>query len=306
MKKRESWLTRLVFIFFKGLSFFPLPLLYFLSDVVIYPVVYYVVRYRRRVAAENLRSCFPTWSEHQLKVTEKRFYRHFCDCFVETIHILSMSEKEALKRMQLVDTHVITDFASQGKGVLLLLGHYGNWEFVTFLFLAMVKAGNQAGFSVYKPLKSKSIDYLYQRIRTHFGSGIVTKEETYRTIIRLRRAGIPALFGLVSDQSPTRQNLEFWTTFLNQDTAFISGTERMAKQTGFAVVYADMEKVGRGRYRTTCRLITDHPEEEPEGMITERYARLLETTILRDPAYWLWTHRRWKHRRANSKTESTR
>jgi KDO2-lipid IV(A) lauroyltransferase len=306
MKKQVSWLTRLVYIFFKSLSLWPLPLLYFLSDVVIYPLVYYVVRYRRSVAAENLKNSFPSWSEHQLKVAERRFYRHFCDCFVETIHILSMSEKEALKRMELVDTAVFTDFAPQGKGVLLLLGHYGNWEYVTFLFLAMVKAGNQAGFSVYKPLKNKSIDYLYQRIRTHFGGGIVTKEETYRTIIRLRRAGIPGLFGLVSDQSPTRQNLDFWTTFLNQDTAFITGPERMAKQTGFAVVYADMEKLGRGRYRTTCRLITDHPGTEPEGMITERYARLLETTILRDPAYWLWTHRRWKHRRTNSKTESTR
>jgi len=116
-------------------------------------------------------------------------------------------------------------------------------------------------------------------------------------VIRLRRENIPGVFGLVSDQSPSKKNLHYWTTFLNQDTAILTGPERMAKQTGFAIVYGDVTKVKRGYYQTQYICLTEQPTEEPENSLTERYARLMEATILRDPAYWLWTHKRWKHKR---------
>ena len=115
-------------------------------------------------------------------------------------------------------------------------------------------------------------------------------------MICLRREGKAAVFGLVCDQTPSEANLHYWTFFLNQDTPILTGPERMAKETGFAVVYADVEKTARGRYQTTYKLITDKPQETAAFEITEKYARLMENTILREPAYWLWTHKRWKHK----------
>lgn len=282
--------------FVKLMAFLPLPVLLFLSDILMYPLVYYIVRYRLNVVRGNLKNSFPEKTPKELNLIEKHFYRHFCDSFAETIRILGMSEQEAKKRMVLVNPQLVTDFAKHGQGILIVLGHYGNWEYQPVLFLALLESGNQIGYSVYRPLKNKAFDYLYMKIRTHFGGGVTTKNDAYRNIINLRRAGKAAVFGLVSDQTPSKTNLHYWTTFLNQDTAILTGPERMAKQTGFAVVYADVEKTGRGCYQTTYKLISDKPKETAEFEITEKYARLMEETILREPAYWLWTHRRWKHK----------
>jgi Kdo2-lipid IVA lauroyltransferase/acyltransferase len=275
----------------------PMPVLFFLSDFVFFPILYHLGRYRRKTVRRNLQNSFPGKSRLELKILERRFYHHFCDNFQETTRVLAMSEKEARKRMVFVNPEVVTDFAKQGQGVLLVLGHYGNWEYQPFIFLHMQATGNQQGFNVYRPLKNKFFDELMKKIRTRFGGSNVTKNETYRTVLRLRKEGIAGVFGLVSDQSPSSANLNYWTRFLNQDTAILVGPERMAKQTGFAVIYADVQKTSRGCYQTEFRLISADPVHTAEFEITETYARLMEQTILRDPAYWLWTHKRWKHRR---------
>ncbi|NLT03787.1 MAG: lysophospholipid acyltransferase family protein [Bacteroidales bacterium] len=293
----KNWSDKWLFWLLKPLSLLPLGCLYAFSDLFLFPVVYLLVGYRRKVVRTNLANAFPHWSKAERKRVEVRFYHHFCDSFMEMIKVLSLSPEEAGRRMHFVNPEVVTDFAAKNQGVLLLIGHYGNWEYQPFLFLNMLKQGNQQGYSVYRPLKSRAFDYLYQRIRTRFNGGIVAKDDTYRLVIRLRRDNIPGVFGLVSDQSPSKNNLHYWTTFLNQDTAILTGPERMAKQTGFAVVYGDVTKVKRGYYQTQYICLTDQPKEEPENSLTERYARLMEATILRDPAYWLWTHKRWKHKR---------
>jgi KDO2-lipid IV(A) lauroyltransferase len=290
---KDTWLYYLL----KPLSLLPMGCLFALSDGLIYPVVYHLVGYRRKVVRTNLSNAFPDWSEAERKHVEKRFYRHFCDSFMEMIKVLSMSSEEAGRRMRFLNAEVVTDFAAKNQGVLVVLGHYGNWEYQPFLFFHMLKHGNQQGYSVYRPLKSRAFDYLYQRIRTRFNGNVVTKEDTYRLVVRLRRDNIPGVFGLVSDQSPSRNNLNYWTSFLNQDTAILTGPERMARQTGFAIVFADVSKVKRGYYQTRYICLTDQPKAEPENALTERYARLMEASILRDPAYWLWTHKRWKHKR---------
>jgi len=292
----NTFFSDIVYVFFRLCAFLPLSVLFFLSDILLYPLVYYVVRYRLEVVRKNLGNSFPEKTKKELRRIEREFYHHFCDSFGETIHILNMSPGETKKRMQYTNPEMLTDFARRGQGVLLLIGHYGNWEYQTFVFLDMLESGNQIGYAIYRPLKNKAFDHLYAKIRTHFNNGILTKQETYRTIIRLRREGKAAALGLVSDQTPSRGNLHYWTRFLNQDTPMLTGPERMAKQTGFGVVYSDVEKLGRGRYRTTYKLITENPNETAEFEITEKYARLMEETILRQPAYWLWTHKRWKHK----------
>jgi len=275
----------------------PMPVLFLISDLIFFPVVYHIGRYRRKVVRRNLQNSFPDFTPLELKRIERRFYRHFCDNFQETVRVLAMSEKEAKKRMVFVNPELLTSFAEKGQGVLLVLGHYGNWEYQPFLFPYIKASGLQEAFNVYRPLKNVAFDELMKKIRIHFGGSNVTKNETYRTVIRLRKKNTTGLFGMVSDQSPSRGNLIYWTTFLNQDTSVLTGPERMAKQTGFAVVYSDVSKTARGCYQSEFKVISDAPNETAEFEITEKYARLMEKTILKDPAYWLWTHKRWKHKR---------
>jgi len=282
----------------------PMPVLFLISDVFFFPLVYHIARYRRKVVHRNLRNSLPDYSPLELKRVERRFYRHFCDNFQETVRVLAMSKKEANKRMVFVNPEVLTHFAEKGQGVLLVLGHYGNWEYQPFIFLHMLASGNQEGFNVYRPLKNVAFDELMKKVRVHFGGTNVTKNETYRTVVRLRKNGIAGVFGMVSDQSPSRGNLVYWTTFLNQDTSILTGPERMAKQTGFAVVYSDVRKTSRGCYQSEFKVISDAPDQTAEFEITEQYARMMEQTILRDPAYWLWTHKRWKHKRPTSQANA--
>lgn len=275
----------------------PLRVLFLISDLFIFPLVYCVFKYRRKVVRENMASSFPSTTTKELRLLERRFYRHFCDSFMEMIRVLSMPDDEGRRRMKCINTEVFTRSGPQGEGSLVVLGHYGNWEYQVFLQLYMPEGWSQEPISVYRPLKNEAFDYLYQRIRTHFGGKIVTKDGTYRKIIQLRRDNIPGVFGMVSDQSPSPKNINYWTTFLNHDTAIYSGPDRMARQTGYAVVYADVRKLSRGHYQTEYSILSDDPKSEAPDAITERYARAMEQTILRDPAFWLWTHRRWKHKR---------
>lgn len=294
----KTFFSDLPVALFRLLGKLPLGFLFFISSVLMYPLVYYVARYRLKVVRRNMEAAFPEKSIEQRRRMERAFYHHFCDMFMEMLHIFGLDKEEALTRMHFVNPELVTDYADKQQGVLLTCGHYGNWEYMSLLFLKMLDTGNQQGYSVYKPLRCVIFDRLFQQIRSRFGGGIVTKDGTFRQVIRLRKAGIAGIFGLVSDQSPTARNLHYWTRFLNQDTAFLTGPERMAKQTGFAVLYADVKRMKRGYYETTFRRITDEPMQTPEFWITERFARLMEETILRDPAYWLWTHKRWKHKRS--------
>lgn len=293
----EKWSDKWMYWLLKPLSMLPLRVLFFISDITIYPLIYRVFRYRLNVVRENLANSFPDKTTSELRQLEKQFYRHLCDGFMEMIRVLSMSSEEVLKRMKCVNPEVFLRYEPEGKGVMLLLGHYGNWEYQLAIYLHMVQHGSQLCVGVYRPLKNKAFDYLYQRIRTRFGNNIVPKDSAFRKVIELKRNKISAVYGLVADQTPSRRNIHYWTTFLNQDTPMFSGGERMARQTGFPVVYADVRRLSRGYYQTEYILLSDDPQSEPPDSITERYARAMEQTILRDPAYWLWSHRRWKYKR---------
>jgi Kdo2-lipid IVA lauroyltransferase/acyltransferase len=295
-RNRKQSLDRLSRLL-KPYASLPLSVLFFISDILVFPLMYHVVRYRRKVVRRNLVNSFPGKSLLEIKVLERRFYRHFCDTIQETIRMLAMSEKEAIRRMNYLHPDLLEDLAKKNKGVLVVLGHYGNWEFQSFFRLCLAKESQIACFNVYRPLRNKTVDELMKQIRSSFGNRNVTKNDTYRMVVKLRREGVPGIFGLISDQTPSGSSLHFWTNFLNQETAFLMGAERMAKQTGYAVVYADIQKRSRGYYETDFKLISDDPLSTAEFEITETCARMLEATIRRDPAFWLWTHKRWKHHR---------
>lgn len=272
----------------------PLRLLYVLSDI-LYVLVYKIIGYRQKVVHLNLKNSFPEKTEKELKLLEREFYHHFCDYFVETIKLLHISDAEMQKRMQFDDIDIVKNLMKDGNSCLMFLGHYANWEWVPSINL-LFNNGELLG-QIYKPLKNRAIDDLFLRLRSRFGSIGIAKNDTLRKIITFKRNNQRILIGFMADQSPSVNNIHYWTNFLNQDTPVFVGVERIAKQTGFSVTYLDMQKVKRGHYKGTVRLISDSPAEEPEFAITERYVRAMEKTILRNPAYWLWTHKRWKKTR---------
>jgi Kdo2-lipid IVA lauroyltransferase/acyltransferase len=291
----SGWLTWLC----RAYAVLPLPVMYLLSDLLVFPILYHVLRYRRRTVRKNLQNSLPDSNLPAIKLLERRFYRHFCDTIQETIHLLEMSEKEAARRMLFEHSELLIDLAVKHQGVLVVLGHYGNWEYQSLFSRQLNNLDIIQSYNVYKPLKNKAFDILMHQIRTRFGGLNVAKNDTYRTVVRLKNEKTHGIFGLISDQSPNGNSLTYWTSFLNQETAILMGAERMAKQTGFAVVYADVRKTARGHYRTSFQLVSEYPNETAEFEITERCTRMMEETILRDPAFWLWTHKRWKHKKEN-------
>lgn len=273
----------------------PFRVLYILSDI-LYVFVYKIAGYRLKVVRQNLEGSFPDKTENERRIIEKEFYHHFCDYFVETLKLLHISDNEMQKRMHFENVELVKDLMKDNKSALMFLGHYCNWEWVTSLNLHFRGEAKLLG-EIYKPLKNKAVDDIFLKIRSRFGPLAIAKQDTLRVIVKLRKEKKQILIGFIADQSPSLANIHYWTPFLNQDTPVFTGVERIAKQTGFSVVYLDIEKIKRGYYRATVRLITDDPQAEPENNITETYIRAMEKTVLRNPAYWLWTHKRWKRTR---------
>lgn len=272
----------------------PFRVLYILSDILYIPL-YYIVRYRLKVVRKNLKNSFPDKDKKELRKIEKEFYHHLCDYFVETIKLLHVSDKEIQQRVIFKDMDIVKDLMKGNKSCIMFLGHYGNWEWVPSITLQF--SDNTLLGQIYRPLKNKGFDDLFLKLRSRFGSISIPKNNTLRSMIEFKKENKKVLIGFISDQTPSRINIHYWTTFLNQDTPVYTGVERIAKKTGFTVTYLDVVKTGRGRYECTVKLITANPESEPEFVITERYINEIEKTILRNPAYWLWTHKRWKHKR---------
>ncbi|NDW17552.1 acetyltransferase [Dysgonomonas sp. 216] len=276
----------------------PFRLLYILSDI-LYLLVYYVVGYRVKVVRKNLKNSFPDKAHKELRQIERNFYHHLCDYFVETMKLLHISDKQMQERFVFTNPEIIRE-RMKDKSAILYLGHYGNWEWITSITLVLDKNDPDiVAAQVYRPLKSKAFDDIFLKLRKRFKSVGIPKNHTLRAIINFRNEGKRSIIGMISDQTPSWANIHYWTKFLNQDTPVFTGAERIAKQTGFAVYYLDVQKTGRGKYTGTFELLSETPKSEPENAITEMYIRKFENTILRNPAYWLWSHNRWKHKKSD-------
>ncbi|GHU91051.1 acetyltransferase [Bacteroidia bacterium] len=244
----------------------------------------------------NLEGSFPDKTVKEIIVIEKQFYRHFCDYFFETIKLLHISDEEMKRRFVFRGMTLMEEKMKKGNSCIMMLGHYGNWEWVTSITLW--SDDPDARFAqIYRPLKNKAFDRFFIDLRKRFHSIGFAKNDTLREIVKFRRDGKKLVVGFISDQKPSLNNIHYWTRFLNRDTAILTGAERIAKQTGFIVGYLDVRRLRRGYYEVDVKLISDDPCSTAEFEITERYARMMEATILRDPARWLWTHNRWKHKR---------
>lgn len=278
---------------FKAIALLPLGVLYVFADF-LYFLLYHVVRYRRAVVEDNLRQCFPDKDEAWIKETEKKFYRHFADCFVETVKLLHISDEEIERRVEFVNVEIIDNLTAQGKSIVVYFSHCGNWEWAPSITLHTAMHKGVEYCQVYRPLRNHAFDSLMLAIRSRFGSLSFQKSTVLRDIVMLRRDGIQSVTGFMSDQKPSHNDPTVVTMFLNRPTAFISGTETLARRLELAVLYWDMEKLGRGHYRITTRLLDDGSHAGEKGTLTKKYAAMLQDTIERDPAIWLWTHKRWK------------
>lgn len=281
------------------LASLPFRLLYVLSDG-LYLLAYYVVRYRRRVVRTNLKNSFPEKSNKELLVIERKYYHYICDYLVEEVKTMKISFEEICRRMQYENKEVFLEMVEKYGGIILLIPHYANFEWI--IGMGAIMQPGDLPVQIYKPLRNAYLNEMFKHIRSRFGGYNVAKHSTAREVIKLRREGKRVVIGLITDQSPNRSEAHYWTKFLNQDTVFMDGAERIAKMMGYPVFYCELEKLKRGYCKVTFDLVVETPKETANGEITELFARRLEQTIQREPAYWFWSHKRWKIKREDVKS----
>lgn len=276
----------------------PFRALYILSDGLCF-LMRHVVHYRRKVVRRNLSNSFPEKSQAELRRIERKFYHYICDYMVEEVKMMRMSFEDLSRRMEYGNTEEYLAMIEKHGGIVVLIPHYADFEWLTGMGAIMVPG--DIPVQVYKPLRNKYLDEMFKLIRSRHGGYNVPKHSTAREVIRLRRDGKRVAIGLITDQSPNLSEAHYWTTFLNQDTVFMDGGERIAKMMGYPVFYCELEKKGRGYCKAYFDLLTENPKQTADGEITELFARRLEQTIRREPAYWFWSHKRWKLTRESVK-----
>ena len=270
-------------------SALPFRVLYVLSDFN-YLLMYHVWRYRRKVVRENLEKSFPEKTEAERLQIERKFYRYLSDYMLEDLKLLHMSAEDLCQRMIYKNTEQYLELTEKYGGIIVMIPHYANYEWL--IGMGSVMKPGDVPVQVYKPLKDKYLNELFKQIRSRFGGYNIPKHSTAREIIKLKREGKNMVVGLITDQWPSGDR--YWTTFMGQETAFLNGAERIAKIMNFPVFYCELTKTRRGYCEAEFKLMTEAPKETVEGEITDMFAHELEQTIRREPAYWLWSHKRWK------------
>ena len=277
------------YIFVIPLSYLPLCVLYIFTDFLYFTLIYFIP-YRRKVVRKNLTNSFPEKSLKEIKEIERKFYRHFTDLLAEGIKNLTISQKELSKRIKVENPQLMHKLYPQNKSVLLVSGHYNNWE---WLITSQNNLFQHQAMGIGMPLTSKFWDKKINERRSRFGMRVVNAKNLKESITSELEIK-PIAILILSDQSPSDSRKSYWMNFLNQQSAVIFGTEQMANEYDFAVVFFKMIKVKRGYYKMVLELITDKPKELTWGQITEKHTHLLEDEIVKNPQFWIWSHKRWK------------
>jgi Kdo2-lipid IVA lauroyltransferase/acyltransferase len=270
----------------------PLRILYFFSDF-LFLLLYYFPGYRRNIVAMNLRNSFPEKSQQELDIIEKKFYHHLCDLFAEVLRMTHMSERELMKRTLFANPELFDRFYNEGRDIIVIAGHYCNWEWLTSIPLF----SKPQTVSVYKPLQNKHFDQFMNNLRTRNGTVLVPMRQIAREIIENRKNSKRSIYAFITDQTPSGGDIKFRTKFLNQDTPEYLGSEKIALKYDMPVVFINVRKIKRGYYAFSAELLFEHTAGLPEHLITETHVKRLEEVIRENPEYWLWSHRRWKHKR---------
>ncbi|KUJ62851.1 lipid A biosynthesis acyltransferase [Flavobacteriaceae bacterium CRH] len=273
------------------ISILPFRIFYWFSDFV-YFIIYRVVGYRKKVVRENLALTLPHLSAVERKDIEKKFYKHMCDMFLEMIKTMTISPEEMEKRFVVTNIEVLNEYAKKGKSIVLVASHYASWEWL----LTINKRMAFRGIGVYKKIANPYFDKLIRRIRSKYDAELVETKKTIPMMAQNQRDGILSLYGLASDQSPKLDRIFHSMKFMGIEVPVHTGAEMLAKKYDLSVVFIKVKKVARGYYEATIIPIADNPKEYGNFEVTEKYLRQVEKQILEAPEYYLWTHKRWKHK----------
>lgn len=281
----------LVYPFIWLISILPFRLLYALSDG-LYIIIYKLVGYRKKVVQDNLRLVFPEKPEAEINDITEKFYHHFCDMMVEAIKSLTISEKSMKERLTFTNVELLTNLGKQNRSIILMCGHYGSWEWIFILQTYL----EHKGYAVYSRLSNKYFDRLVKRIRAKYNSTLITTKETVPTLTKSKLAGELTINGFVSDQSPQVERAYHWNEFMGIKVPIHTGAEMLAKRLDMSVVFFRVKRLKRGYYETTFEMLAQDPNEYPNYEISDMFTKKVEKQIREAPQYYLWTHRRWKHR----------
>jgi Kdo2-lipid IVA lauroyltransferase/acyltransferase len=285
-----SYLIALPVIYF--ISLLPFRLLYLLSDFFFF-ILYHVMHYRRKVVLQNLRNSFPDKSDEEIRQISKRFFHYFCDLFLETFKTLTISRGSMLRHCNFDPSskQIIDQLAEENKSCIIVMGHKGNWEWAGNTFSLLCR---HQLYVIYHPLENKYFDRLMYKMRTRFGTKLIAMKNTFRDMMEKKDELNATAF--IADQTP-HPDRAYWMDFMNQDTPVFMGTEKIARKIKYPLVYVSAKKIKRGYYTLYAELLAAPPYLQPDGEIAVLHTRRLEKDIAEQPETWLWTHRRWKHKR---------
>ena len=288
----NSIIDRLVVVLCKIVARLPFWVIFGMADI-FYVLIYYVVRYRRKVVHQNLINSFPDKSPKEIRRITKKFYNHLSDMGLETLKFNQMTEKEIDDRIKFHDLGIYEEYYQQNKSVIVLGLHHNNWEWSG----AMQRLLKAQFLVVYNPVRNnKGLERFILDSRERFGAKSIQVNLSVRALLDSDKAERPQALILGADQTPP-PNSQFWTTFLNQETAFFSGPMKIAIKTNQPVILHHTRKVGRSRYEVFHYKLVENPKEVKPEEIMMAYIRKIEEIIKAEPEYYLWSHRRWKHKR---------
>jgi len=275
-----------------GISILPFRLLYLFSDLV-YFFIYRIIGYRKQTVRENLALALPKLSDKERLIIEKKFYRHLCDMFLEMVKTMNISKEEICKRYVFTNFEIFTALEKQDKSIALMCAHYASYEWV----ISMNYYIKFQGFGIYKQIKNPYFDKLIHSIRSKFNARLITTKETIPTIEMNCKNKNLSVYGFASDQSPKENCAYHWANFMGHEVPVHTGAEMLSKKYDLNVVFLKTKKVKRGYYEATMEVLSENAAEVPNYEITDQFLKLVEQQIYEAPEYYLWTHKRWKHRR---------
>ncbi len=270
----------------------PISFQYRVSSLLYY-IVYYIVRYRKKIVFHNLRNAFPLKKEDEINLIAKNYFRHLCDELLEAFQLIHVSGENLLKRFSYKNPEILQEYFLQKRSIVAVFGHYGNWEWMAGIPLVTA----YKVIAIYRPLSNAYFDKLMIKFRCKFGINAVAANRILPEVISNHQQKLPALTLFLGDQVPAGKYIQYWTKFLNQDTPVYLGAEKISVKFDQVVVYIKIRKVKRGFYEAEFIPLAEKPKETKPCEITEKHLRMLENDIIEKPEYWMWSHRRWKHKR---------
>lgn len=282
----------IIYPFLFLISILPFRVFYWFSDIV-YVIVYYIIGYRKKTVSDNLKLVFPEKSKQERSQIQKRFYKHMCDMFLEMIKSLTISENQLNKRFVIKNPEELKRLETLNKSVIVTYGHYASYEWS----VVVVNNISFKGYGVYKRIANRHFDSLVKRIRSKFNTTLIHTREAVSKIVKNEAKDIKSMIAFLSDQSPKDSKNVYRTEFMGINVPCFTGGEAIAKKLGLSVTYLKINKVKRGFYEAELIPLADHANDYENYQITDKFLRELEKQIHNAPEYYLWTHKRWKHRK---------